>query len=88
MRSKKFNAIYSVQEFSDTLQQSIQSLDFFLPVTLGTSSPERRKSGYDKLPPEVGPLDMRQFAPSTVSTSAVVHLQPEYIGTYPLAPDQ
>lgn len=47
------------------IEHPAQSFDFFLPVTLGTSSPESKKSGYDNLPLDAPPADMRQFAPST-----------------------
>lgn len=43
----------------------VQSFDFFLPVTLATSSPDNRKSGYFMSPPVPEPEDMRQLAPST-----------------------
>ena len=38
----------------------------FCPLTLGTASPDRRKSGYFSFPYAAPPADMRQDAPSTV----------------------
>jgi hypothetical protein len=39
---------------------------------LGTSSPDSKKSGYDRLPLAAPPADMRQFAPSTSDALASI----------------